>query len=112
MLYSPTIPLQLTQDSKKILLRNIKETTDTLIAIMLIYKPDKNYTLELNKLFFEFLELSLSDNDDLFPTVKCDRNLINLLDKFNELQKERETKIRSSLEQQYGNLGEKTDNAV
>lgn len=105
----PSTPIQLSQDSRKILLRNIRETVDTIITIMLIYNPDKKYSLELNKLLFEFLELSLSENDDLFPTVNCDRNLINILDRFNNLQKEREAKMRISLEQQYGSLGESTD---
>lgn len=109
MIQSVPLPLQLSTTSKKMLLRNIKETLDTLISIMLIYTPEKKHTLELNILLFDFLELSLTENDDLFPTVNCDRNLINILDKFNNLQKEREAKMRISLEQQYGCLGGNTD---
>lgn len=93
--------LKLNTQSKMYILADIKKIIDIITSIFLFNSPNKSYILELVSIIIELIKIVTQENDDNFPTLKCDKNFINILNRFNELQKQQEIYRKTEIDRVY-----------
>ena len=91
----------LNTNSKSFVLSDIKAIIDIIISIFFFHSSNRVYIQHLIEIMNDLIRLSIIGNNNNYPTVKCDKDFINILNRFNELQKKQEEQFKNDIERLY-----------
>lgn len=92
----------LNKDSKKLAISKVREVLTLVVSILYFGKTSKRYATSLVDIATEFIECIFLPTDSFYPTIKKDSVFLNLLERFNVLQKKEEEYVRAKLNFKYG----------
>jgi hypothetical protein len=91
----------LNTNNKSFVLSDIKTIIDGIISILFFHSSNRVYIQHLIEIMNDLIRLSIIGNNNNYPTVKCDKDFINILNRFNELQKKQEEQFKNDIERIY-----------
>ena len=92
----------LNKDSKKLAICRVREVLSLIVSILYFGKASKRYANSLVDIATEFIECIFLPTDSFYPTIKKDSVFLNLLERFNVLQKKEEEYMRVKLNHRHG----------
>ena len=87
----------LNKDSKKVALARVREILYVIVSIIYFGNSSKKYVNSLVDIATEFIECIFLPTDSRYPIIKKDSIFLNLLERFNVLQKKEEEYMRAKL---------------
>jgi hypothetical protein len=84
-------------EGKRIVISNIKNLLEIVISIIYFGSPSKMYVKGLLEIAGDLLECMFLNDTNLFPQIKRDSVFLNILDRFNKLQKSEELQLINTL---------------
>jgi hypothetical protein len=84
-------------EGRRIVLSNIRNALEIIVSVIYFGNPSKFYMKGLLDVSGEILECMLLSDNNLFPQIKRDATFLNILDRFNKLQKNEEQQVLNTL---------------
>jgi hypothetical protein len=81
-------------EGRRLVISNIRNLLDIVLSVIYFGNPSKTYMKSLLDLSSELLEcIFLQETNSMFPQIKRDAKFLNILDRFNKLQKAEEIHV-------------------
>jgi hypothetical protein len=90
-------------EGRKQVINHIRSLLDIVINIVYFGSPSKAYMKGLVEIAGELVECMFLDDANLFPQIKRDSTFLNILDRFNKLQKNEERQVLNTMNRIYSN---------
>jgi hypothetical protein len=84
-------------EGKRLIISNIRNLLEIVISIIYFGNPSQLYVKGLLEIASELLECMFLNETTLLPRIKRDSVFLNILDKFNKLQKSEEQQLINTL---------------
>jgi hypothetical protein len=84
-------------EGKRLVISNIKNLLEIVISIIYFGNPSQMYVKGLLEIASDLLECMFLNDTNLFPQIKRDSVFLNILDRFNKLQKSEELQLINTL---------------
>lgn len=84
-------------EGKRLVISNIRNLLEIVISILYFGNPSQMYVKGLLDIASELLECMFLNDTNLFPQIKRDSVFLNILDRFNKLQKNEEQQLMNTL---------------
>jgi hypothetical protein len=84
-------------EGKRLVISNTRNLLEIVISIMYFGNPSQMYVKGLLDIASELLECMFLNDTNLFPQIKRDSVFLNILDRFNKLQKNEELQLINTL---------------
>ena len=92
----------LNKDSKKMAICKVREILSVIVSILYFGNTSKRYANSLVDIATEFIECIFLPTDSHYPIIKKDSVFLNLLERFNVLQKKEEDYMRAKINHKFG----------
>ena len=102
----------LNNETKRQVARNTQSVLEIIVSILYFGNPSQTYMKGLIGIAGELVESVLIDTTSLYPVVKRDSTFLNILDRFNKLQKEEEKQVLNTMNRIYNKYTDSTDPAT
>lgn len=84
-------------EGKRLVISNVRNLLEIVISIMYFGNPSQMYVKGLLDIAGELIECMFLNDTNLFPQIKRDSVFLNILDRFNKLQKNEENQLINKL---------------
>jgi hypothetical protein len=84
-------------EGKRLVISNTRNLLDIIISIIYFGNPSKTYVKGLLDIASDLLECMFLNDTNIFPQIKRDSVFLNILDRFNKLQKSEEFQFVNTL---------------
>ncbi len=84
-------------EGRRLVISNTRNLLDIIISILYFGNPSKMYVKGLLDIASDLLECMFLNDTNLFPQIKRDSVFLNILDRFNKLQKNEEAQIMNTI---------------
>lgn len=84
-------------EGRRIFISNLRNLLDIITSIIYFGNPSKMYVKGLLDISGDLLECMFLNDNNLFPQIKRDSVFLNILDRFNKLQKSEEQQVLNTL---------------
>ena len=84
-------------EGRRLVISNARNLLDIIISILYFGNPSKLYVKGLLDITSDLLECMFLNDTNLFPQINRDSVFLNILDRFNKLQKSEEQQLMNTI---------------
>jgi len=93
--------LNLNKDSKTFVMNDIKTIVNVVISILFFHSTNRVYIENLGEILNDLIRISIIGNDKNYPTVACNKEFLNIVKRFNDIQAKQEDNTKKDTERVY-----------
>jgi len=101
--------LNLNKDSKTFVMNDIKTIINVAISILFFHSTNKVYIENLGEILNDLVRISIIGNDKNYPTVTCNKEFLNIVKRFNDIQAKQEDNTKKDTQRVYETPPDNTD---